>query len=82
MGETADEDEITVVKAVERGWFWEDVEFDGVMNERMDDWDDEERIGGGVGKGEDTVTGGALGGRGIWELVFDSIEDKEASDRD
>ena len=33
-------------------------------------------------RGEDTVRGGALGDRGIWELVFDGIENKEASDRD
>ena len=35
-----------------------------------------------AGKGEDTVRGGALGDRGIRELVFDGSEDKEASDRD
>ena len=35
-----------------------------------------------AGKGEDTVRGGALGDRGIWELIFDGNEDKEASDRD
>ena len=46
VGGTGDEEEVTVVGAVERGWFWGDIEFDGVMNEGMDDWDDEERIGG------------------------------------
>ena len=38
------------------------------MNEGMDDRDDEERIGGGAGKGKDTVTGIALGDRGIMRI--------------
>ena len=59
---------------------WEDIEFDGVMNEGMDDWDDEVRIGWGAEKGEDKVTGGALGGRDIWKLTHESR--KEGSDRD
>ena len=74
--EIAGEDEITIVETVGRGWFWEDAEFDGVINEGMDDWDDKKRKYGGVVKGEE------LGARSIWQLVFDGAENKEANDRD
>ena len=77
VGGAVDEDELTLVGAIEKErWIWEAIDIDDIINEWMDDWDDEGKIEGGAGNGEDTATGG---GRGIWKLVLDGGEEKEKS---